>query len=159
MKKETSPYNKIHFQKLKTFGKKILKICKENRVNPILYGSYMLFYYTRENTLKINDLDFYVKEKDFVKLIKVLKHHKINFNYSKEWHTLQIFKGKFKIEFDSIDFWYKGPKEFITINLGGIKVKALSMNSLKRIYKRASERSKDNPEGNKKKYEMLMRIG
>ncbi len=158
MKKEIYPSNNLYFQKLKTFGREVLKICKENRINPIIYGSYMLFYYTKNNNLKVNDLDFYIKEKDFTKLIKVLEDHKIKFSYSKEWHTLQVFKRKLKIEFDSIDFWYRGSKELINLNFEGIKVKALSLESLKRIYKRASERSKDNAQGNKKKYEMLTKL-
>ena len=40
----------------------------------------------------------------------------------------------------------------------GLKAKAVSLKDLKRIYKEASERSKDNAEGNLIKYKMLKNI-
>jgi len=118
----------------------------------------MLFYYTQNEKLKVNDLDFYVREKDFTNLTNILEKSQIRFKYSPELHTLQVFKGNLKLEFDSIDFWYKGRKELINIHVDGIIVKALNLKSLKSIYKRAYERSKDNSKGNRIKYELLARL-
>jgi len=158
MIKEVYPSNKEHFEKLKQFGKTLLAICKKAKIEPILYGSYMLFYYTNNKKIKINDLDFYIREKEFTKLIKSLNKNKIKYFYSPEFHTLQVFTNKLKIEFDSIDFWYNDRKKFININFDGFDIKALSKGSLKNIYKKASEKSKDNPEGNRRKYKMLTKL-
>lgn len=150
--------NKVHLTKLKKFGKQLINICEKAKIKPILYGSYMIFYYTKDKSMRVNDLDFYIKEKDFSKLRKSLENNKLNYEYSKDWHTLQVKKGKLKIEFDSIDFWYKGSKSYIKLNFEGKVIRALSLDSLRKIYKRASETSKDNPEGNLKKYQALLKI-
>lgn len=157
MQKEVYPINKEHFIKLKKFAKKIIILCKDEKLNPVIYGSFMLFYYLKDKKLKVNDIDFYIKEKYFLKLMDILNKNQIKYIHSPEWHTLQIFNGNLKVEFDSINFWYKGPKDFINIKLEGVGVKALSLNALKSIYKKASEKSKDNSEGNRKKYEALMK--
>src|SRR3989344_783686 len=117
------PKNKKQFLELKIFASEILEICDKIKVKPILYGSFMIFQYTKNKNLKVNDIDFYIREKDFEKLSKALKNKKINFEYPKKWHTLQASKGKLKIEFDSIDFWNKAKKEFIEIDFGGRKIK------------------------------------
>jgi len=53
--------------------------------------------------------------------------------------------------------WNKTKKEFVEINFENEFVNALSLDSLIAIYKQASETSKDNPEGNLKKYKMLLK--
>jgi len=158
MKKEVHPINKEQFARLKKFAKKILNLCEEVNIEPILYGSFMIFEYTKNKNLEVNDIDFYIKEGDFERLAKILTEKKINFEYPKKWHTLQIIKDDLKIEFDSIDFWNKSKKEFVGINFEGKKIKALSIGSLKAIYKQASETSEDNPKGNLKKYNLLKNI-
>ena len=152
------PTNKKHFIKLIDFSKELLKICDKIKVKPIIYGSYMLLDYTKNKKLKINDIDFYIREKDLSKVIKVLKEKGINHDYSGKWHTLQVKKGNLKIEFDSLDFWYNGPKKLAKVNLNGKIVRALSLEGLKHIYKKASETSKDNPEGNLRKYNSLLKV-
>lgn len=158
MEKTTYPKNKEQFLKLKKFAKKILLLCEEAKINPILYGSFMIFYFTKNKNLKVNDIDFYIKENDFKKLVKILQSKKIKFEYPKEWHTLQVIEGDLKIEFDSIDFWNKSKKEFIEVDFEGKKIKALSKEALTLIYKQASETSDDNPQGNLKKYKLLKKI-
>jgi len=107
----------------------------------------------------VHDIDFLIPENTFEKIIKALKKKKISYNYSEEWQTLQVFKGDLKIEFDSVDFWQKDlPHDFEDFDFDGLIVKAVSLNSLKAIYKRASEVSKDNPHGNLKKFEVLKKI-
>ena len=71
---------------------------------------------------------------------------------------MEASKDNLKVELDSIEFWNKNKIKTTDIDFNGIKTKALSLKSLKEIYKKASETSEDNPEGNKKKYELLRRI-
>ncbi len=151
-----SPSNKKEFIKLKEFSKTILKICNEQNITPILYGSLAVFFYTQNRKMKVNDIDFLVSEKDLKKIIKVLEKRKIKYNYDSKWHVLQIVKKSLKIEFDSMDFWQKNlPEKYHELDFYGIKIQILSLNSLKEVYKKASQVSKDNPEGNRKKYKLL----
>lgn len=158
MKKEIYPKNKEQFLRLKKFAKEILKLCEKVNIKPILYGSFMTFKYTQNKNLEVNDIDFYIKENDFDKLANILTKEKINFEYPKKWHTLQVTKDYLKIEFDSIDFWNKTKKEFNEIMFENKKIKALSLKALMAIYKQASETSEDNPKGNLKKYKLLKNL-
>lgn len=155
MGKEIYPINRSHFMKLRKFARKLLIYCISSKIEPILYGSYLLLYYTNDKTIKVNDIDFFIKEKEFTKLIEVLEENKIKFKFSKKHHTCQVINGKLKVEFDSIDFWYDGPKGFTDINFDGITIKTISLDALKGIYKKASETSKDKPESNLRKYRLI----
>jgi len=154
------PSNKEQFIKLVDFCKEIIDICDKQKVEPIVYGSLSVFVYTKNSKMNVNDIDMLVREKDFAKIIKVLKERKIKYNHDEKWHVLQILKDDLKIEFDSIDFWQKDlPQDFQELGFYGRKLKILSLNTLKNIYKKASEVSQDNPLGNKKKFEALNKIG
>ena len=76
MKEGSYPKNKKQFSELKKFAKEILEICDKINVKPILYGSFMIFKYTKNKNLKVNDIDFYIREKEFNKLLKALKKNK-----------------------------------------------------------------------------------
>jgi hypothetical protein len=68
-------------------------------------------------------------------------------------------KGKLKLEIDSIDFWHKNLRlRFRYLDFNGFKVKAVNLDSLTKIYKRASKVSHDNPERNLRKWRMLKGI-
>lgn len=140
------PRNKEHYKKLILFAKKIIKLCKTNKINLTVYGSFAHFNYTKDKNLNVNDIDFYVKEKDFSKLIKLLEKNKIKHKYSSNWRTLQIFNSDLRIEIDSLEFWYKGKKDFSNFYFNGSKIKVISLKSLERLYKRAYKRTKDNKE-------------
>ncbi len=153
------PSNKKLFNRLIDFCKEIIDICDKQNIEPIVYGSLAVFIYTRNTKMSVNDIDMLIKEKDFAKIIKVLKEREIKYNYNKKWHMLQILRDDLKIEFDSIDFWQKDlPQNFQELDFYGKKLKILSLNTLKNIYKKASGVSQDNPEGNKKKSEALNKI-
>jgi len=154
------PSNKEQFVRLVDFCKEIIDICDKQNVESIVYGSLAVFVYTKNKEMNVNDIDMLIREKDFAKIIKVLKKRKIKYNHDKRWHVLQILKDDLKIEFDSIDFWQKDlPKDFQELDFYGKKLKILSLNTLKSIYKKVCEISQDNPLGNKKKFEALNKIG
>ena len=155
MKLSTLPSNKSYVYKLMTFCNEVKELLKEDKIDPILYGSLALFVYTKKN-IKVNDLDFLVPESAFKKIIPLLKRKRIRYEYPKKWHTLIIRKGNLKIELDSVNYWQPTLKMSITtLVYGDFKTKIVSKETLKGIYKRASEASKDNPEGNLLKYKML----
>lgn len=133
-----------------------MDICDEQNLEPIVYGSLAVFVYTNNSKMNVNDIDMLISEKDFAKIIKVLKKRKIKYNHDEKWHVLQILKDELKIEFDSINFWQKDlPQDFQEIDFYGKTLKILSLDTLKNIYKKASEESQDKPLGNKKKFEAL----
>ena len=128
------------------FGKEILNLCKKAEIKPIIYGSLAMFYYVKDKSIKVNDVDFLIKEKDFIKLVKVLDKNKIKYKYPKKWHTLIITQGKLKIEFDSIDFWQKGLKPRTKeVVISGLNIRIVSLKDLIKIYKRASRRTNGGP--------------
>ena len=143
--------------KLEKFGAEIIKTCLDLGVVPIVYGSYAVKHSTKSKTLKVGDIDFYVSEKYFKKIVERLNILNIKHEYSEKWHTLPILKGKLKVELDSLDFWYKGTRNFDKYNFYGLDIKILTLNDLKIMYKYASEKS-DSPEKNLKKYKMLDKI-
>lgn len=115
-----------------------------------MYGSFAHFYWTKDENLKVRDIDFYIKEKDYPILIKILNENKIYNKYNSEWHVMSVKDRKLTLEFDSIDFWYKkdkgGPikKDFHNINFYGIKTKVLGIKGLEKLYIAALKRTKDN---------------
>ena len=153
------PSNKDFFVRLLDFCKEVINICDEKKVEPILYGSLAVLIYTENSKMNVNDIDMLIREKDFAKIIKVLKERKIKYNHDEKWHVLQVLKDDLKIEFDSIDFWQRElPQDFKEVNLCEKRMKILSLRTLKKIYEKASEISQDNPSGNKKKFEELSKI-
>jgi len=160
MVNEIYPKNKEYFKKLILFAQRIIQICKENKIIPIVYGSFMIFYYTK-NSIKVNDIDFYIPEKSFKNISKSLKKENINFNWDVEWRTIIIEHDGFKIELDSLEknfkFWQSGKNSFIDLDFYGNKIRALSLNSLKKNYKNAFLKS-DSPQNYKRKYELLKNI-
>lgn len=153
---KSSPKNKEHFLRLKEFGKEIIQICQQLKINPILYGSLAYFIYTKDTKMNVNDIDLYVPEASFEKVIKVLKKKKINYNLT-DWHSLQILKDDLKIELDAVDYWYKGPTNFLDFNFDDLKIKILSLEGLMHIYNIASKDS-DTPKVYLKKYNTLKKF-
>ena len=154
------PSNKEHFIRLVEFCKEIIDLCDEQKIEAIIYGSLAVFVYTKNSNMNVNDIDILIKERDFKKIIKILNERRIRYHYDKRWHVLQILKNDLKLELDSIDFWQKGlARNYEELDLYGKRVKILSLNGLRKVYKKASEASEDNSVGNKKKFEALMRLG
>jgi hypothetical protein len=153
------PKNKQNYLGLLKFGRKVQKICKHAGVNLIAYGSLVLLAYTKINNIIVNDIDFLVPESSFKKIINTFEKNKINYKYKPKWHTIIALKGKLKLEIDSIDFWHKNLRlRFRYLDFNGFKVKAVNLDSLTKIYKRASKVSHDNPERNLRKWRMLKGI-
>lgn len=145
IRKAIFPKNKELFKKLIPFSQKIIKICRENKVDPIIYGSFAHFYHTQDEELKVNDIDLYVSENSFKKIIHTLNNKKIKYKYVPEWHTLIIKEGKLRVEIDSFDFFYKNlSKSASKINFYGIKTKIIPLKNLEELYLIAYNRTNDN---------------
>jgi hypothetical protein len=156
---KTFPRNKSTFIRLKSFCKEILTLCKNLGVTPIAYGSLIYFGYTRDRTFPVHDVDFLIPEGAYKKLIPVLRKNKLRYRYYREWHQLHILKSGMKIDLDSQEFWQPQlSKRFTFFDFDGLVVKAVSLESLQKIYKRASKESKEKPREYLKKFQTLKGI-
>lgn len=150
--KKLHPANKSHFKKLIPFAQKIIKVCKENKIEPIIYGSFAHFYHTRDDRMKVNDIDLLIPKKDLQKLANSLKKHKFKFKYLPKWNIIIIKNNLLRVEVDAIGFWYndlenspifKNPEK---INFYGINSKLISLKNLEKLYLIAYKRTNDNKE-------------
>jgi|TARA_B100000315_G_scaffold210786_1_gene207258 predicted nucleotidyltransferase len=159
------PKNKEHFKKLIPFAKRIIKICKDNKIRPIIYGSYAHFVHTNDSSMKVNDIDILIQKKNFPKIVKLLERGGINFKYFPEWSTIIIKKGKLKVEVDEIGKGYKTLNDkylskgrFNKIDFYGLGVEIITLKHLEEIYPVAYNRSKNDKARIKKKLKHLERF-
>ena len=147
MKLTIYPKNKEYFKRLIPFVKKIILICKENKIFPVIQGSFAHFYYTKDESIKVNDIDLLIQKKDFEKFMSLLKKTKIKFRYYPKWNTIIIKKGKLKIEVDDVGKGYKTLKDknliksTSKINFYGIEFRMITLRQLEEIYPIAYARS------------------
>lgn len=149
MKPKIYPANKAHFKKLIPFTKKILSVCKEAGINPVIYGSFAHFYHTRDEKMKVNDIDILIPKRDFPRLVKGLEKNKIKFKYYPA-PGLIIKKGKLKVEVDEVGTGYKTLTEkslskniFDKADFYEVKVRLITLKQLEEIYLIAYNRSRE----------------
>ncbi len=144
------PKNKELFKQLIPFAQKTITICKNNKINQVIYGSFSHFYHTRDEDMKVNDIDIMIKNSDFPKVIKLLEKNNIKFKYYPKWETCIVKQGKLRVEIDSVGLGYKTIKEKTIfkkspiVDFYGIKAQILSLKDLEEMYPIAYKRSKDN---------------
>jgi len=135
MKTNIYPANKEHFEKLIPFAQEIIALCKENKISPIIYGSFAHFYYTKDKSLNVNDIDLLIPKKEFPKILKEIKK-KIKAEVILEGGTIIIKKGKIIIELDSSEEneLNKLQKNLIQIDFYGTDIKIIGLKDLENIY-------------------------
>lgn len=67
------PYNSEHFLKLCLFAQVLLDKCDELNLRPVVYGSVAYAFYTNDNEININDIDFLISETAFPKIIAAFR--------------------------------------------------------------------------------------
>jgi hypothetical protein len=161
------PQNKDKVVKLIDFLARVLDVCKEIDVYPILDGGMAVFLYTQNPKIIVNDIDLSCSEKYFKKILKALVNKGFKAEI-KEWHVLQIREDDLKIEFGDMDFWYPGvPVEVGKyIKIRGHKLGILRLDSLISFYRigiKNLEKEKEQKQAKynalKAKYELLIRAG
>tara|TARA_Y100000310_G_scaffold322941_1_gene382682 strand:- start:3163 stop:3669 length:507 start_codon:yes stop_codon:yes gene_type:complete len=159
------PKNKEHFKELIPFAKRIIRICKDNKIRPIIYGSYAHFVHTGDENMKVNDIDILIQKKNFPKIVKLLEREGIKFKYYPEWSTIIIKKGKLKVEVDEIGKGYKtlndkslSKRVFNKVNFYGLDVEIITLKHLEEIYPIAYNRSEEDKARIKKKLKHLERF-
>ena len=151
--------NKKKFLKLVGFANEVIDILKKLKINPIARGSLAVFIYTKNEQMKVNDIDFLVSEDEFEKVIKELIRKRIRYNYSRKWHVLQIFKPGVKVELDAIHFWQKKlSNNFNYYKFGKSNIKVIGLKDLISTYRKASKTAIRNRAGKLEKYLMLKKL-
>jgi len=140
-------YNQEHTQELFTLAKPII----QEFPKLILYGSCALAKQTK-TPLFVDDLDFYLPEKDFSQLIAFLEKNNFVYDYSKQWHTVVVTRNDLRLEFDSFDFWYGGPSDLLFDE--ELQINMLGLQGLHHIYSKASN-SSDQKQKNKEKLSII----
>ncbi len=120
------------------FYKKIYKIFDKLNVEPIVYGGLAYFYYTKDRTIPIKDIDLLVPESDFIRIQEMLDSQK-NITYKvMPWHSIEVFENGMKIDIDSVEhFLDPMSREFNKAIFGDLNLNFLNRDSLINIYEEA----------------------
>ena len=144
------PKNKEHFKKLIPFAQEIIKICRENKIDPIIYGSFSHFVHTKDKTMNVNDIDLIIPKKDLPKIANILKRKKIKSKYYPQYNTIVIENGKLKVEIDDIGAGRKTISDdklskniFDKVDFYGVPVRIIRLNQLEEMYSYAYNNSRE----------------
>jgi predicted nucleotidyltransferase len=140
MKKEIYPANKEYFERLIPFAQKIISICKENKIDCVIHGSFAHFYYTKDTSLNVNDIDLLIPKKDFQKIFIILKR-KIKAEIVLDGGTIVLKQGNLIVELDESKVMNKDNSQ---IYFYGIEVKMIGLMGLEAVYPVAFEESSRN---------------
>jgi len=155
------PKNKELFKRLIPFTQKIISLCQNNGLSPVIYGSFAQFVYTKDKNLNVNDIDILLPKSDFPKLIKLLKRERIKFRYLPQYFTCIIEKGNLKVEVDEAAGYKTLTDEslkrdiFNKVDFYGIKINMVTLNQFEEIYSCAYNRSRDSKQKIMNKIEHL----
>lgn len=137
--RNSHPKNSKHFSRLLKFCGKVLAICSELDITPVLTGSLAVFGYTQNRSMRVNDIDLACSELEFPRLCRALEAKGIAHEL-KEWHVVRVRKDDLKIEFDSMEHWMAGlPEDYGTLTIGECTLRVVGLSSLRELYRRGLE--------------------
>jgi hypothetical protein len=148
------PKNKEYFIKVKKLAKEIIEICRKSGAEPVAYGGLVYFGYTQDKNAAVHDIDLLIPEKCIGKVAEILKDRKIKYLWNHKRHDFKIYKKGAKVELDAIEE-YRGKGKLNEFDFNGLKVKAVSLDSLISTYKDACKESHGKHKQHVKRYEML----
>jgi hypothetical protein len=133
------PQNRGHFSRLLAFYRELTPVCDGLRITPLLTGSVAVFGYTRDRTLRVNDIDLACPEAAFPPLSAALAGLGMEVRVT-AWHVLQVRKAGLKVEFDALEHWLAGvPTDHDTLVIDGCVFNVVRVSSLKELYRRGLE--------------------
>ena len=155
---KTSPKNKKYFKKVKKLAKEIVEIYREIGIEPVAYGGLVYFGYTRDKNAVIHDIDLLVPEKSLGKVAEILKDRKIRYHWNPERHDFKIYREGAKVELDSIEGYCGKGRIKDEFDFDGLKVRAVSLDSLINTYRGACKESRGKHKQHVKRYEELLKL-
>lgn len=133
------PKNVVHVRRLMGLCRKVLPICDELGVEPVLSGSMAVFAYTNDKHLEVRDLDLSCSEAAFPTLLDAFEGHSMSAHVTR-WHVLQVRDEALKVEFDSAETWMANltlvPR---SLDLYGLQLQIVDRGSLLELYRRGME--------------------
>lgn len=133
------PHNREHVTRLLAFYRDIAPVCNDLHVTPLLSGSLAVFAYTRDQRMRVNDLDLACSESAFPRLHEALAARGMATEV-KTWHVLQVRQDSLKAEFDALEYWYAGVStDHDTLTIGGCAFNIVGLSSLRELYRRGLE--------------------
>lgn len=130
------PKNSVHFKKLILFAQEIIKICRENGVDPVIYGSFAHIYHTKDRSLTINDIDLIISKGSFSKIRRALKIN-IKAEIISDGGTIVVKKGNLIVELDSprvISEKDLVKRNFEKVDFYGAQMRIAALSDLEKIY-------------------------
>ncbi len=137
---DIQPINQKYFNELLFWGNEVDKLCRQNNIQPIVYGSLAYIFYTHDKGVAINDIDFLVPEDSFLKIIELVKTIPETSCQTTDWHSVIFFKDGYKIECDGIEYYLKNIDfQVITATINGKEFELIDKEALKSVYHQGSE--------------------
>jgi hypothetical protein len=128
--------NQAFFEKLLLFSEELYKVFVQYNFKQITYGSLAYLYYTKDQRITINDIDFLIPECEFETLISESNNHDTFRCETTSYHSLKILKNDMKISFDSIEHYLNNlPSKSIPAEINGVRFNILNLQSLKEAYR------------------------
>ncbi|MGM5481705.1 MAG: hypothetical protein ACQESE_04835 [Nanobdellota archaeon] len=134
------PANEEYFKRLIEFSKEIFALCADHDIKYVVYGSFALFHYTRNTSLKVNDIDMMIEERDFPRLKTLVEKRGYSAVISDD--ELHIRNGNLLIEVDSWNLGNEGLTGRIETNVVstyGMNITLVSLDTLELIYAKARD--------------------
>jgi hypothetical protein len=133
------PRNREHVAALLAFTREILEVCRGLEIEPVASGSLVVWLYTYDETLDVNDIDLSCSESDFECLAGALSGRGITVALT-DWHVLQARRGELKVEFDSQEYWMRDlSQETVAAQIGELSLRVVSRDALIELYRRGAE--------------------
>lgn len=138
---KVNPGNKEYFESLLLFADESNRLCRENSIKPVVYGSLAYIFHTRDESISINDVDFLIAEKLFSVVSALLNAIPGTSIETTTYHSIKLFNKGFKISFDSVEH-YMGDRKFATLslNINGKEFEVLDREALKDAYEQGVNR-------------------
>ena len=130
------PDNAWHFERLLGLCGEVLEVCGDLGIEPRLSGSLAVFAYTGDHALEVHDIDLACSEAEFPRLLDAARERGLEV-VAKPWHVLQIHRDGLKVEFDAIEYWFRGlPADTVELAVGGLHIPMVRLDVLRALYER-----------------------
>lgn len=137
---QIKPTNPEYFDRLLIFADQLNRLCRENNIQPIAYGSLAYIVHTQDQSIAVNDIDFLVKENDFSKIMELVKTIPETTCEPTDYHSVKFFKDGCKIAFDSIEHYLNDIDPQVTnAKINDMEFAVVDKETLKHVYKQGAE--------------------
>ncbi|MDD5770257.1 MAG: nucleoside-diphosphate kinase [Candidatus Gracilibacteria bacterium] len=131
--------NQEHLDKMLNFYKVLYKNLKNTNIVNILYGSLAYAYFTGDENIEINDIDFIAYEKKFPEIIKLIQSQENVVCQLTDHNSLRLLKDKAKLSIHSQELALEivnFSDNLINIEINGAKFVSLGLDDLIKFYQK-----------------------